>query len=435
MYRLKEIQDSLMHVVGWEQNIDPSKEIKTELIETESGLYFQGAHPLMTINNIQSIMPEDWNLQYKLWDINKAYLVGDKVKNLNVIYIAKVNNVGSEPTLTNTDWDKYNMLSDYLERETRKGISTVVQNFITFKQLKEETKLLLQRTVLFDVSGKLSNVALNKARLVGFEIEATRSLGVTTKLERIGLQMKGGTGGIVRIYLFNSSKVNPIKSIDINISNPNGSFMWYPLEDFYLPYISETTNAGGRWFLCYNQDDLPEGMEAINVSKDWSNEPCGGCNAGDINTWRSITKYMRISPFAVNPGSTFEQFPEMWDLNTMVYTNTQNYGMNVELSVGCDLTDFIIKERLIFATVIQRQIAAIMLRTMAMNPDVLVNRNQSNVSKMDMLYELDGNTNAERRGGLGNDLEKAYKALSLDTRGIDKNCLSCNNGGVRYKTV
>lgn len=53
---------------------------------------------------------------------------------------------------------------------------------------------------------------------------------------------------------------------------------------------------------------------------------------------------------------------------------------------------------------------------------------------MDILYELDGNVEG-RPGGLGYDLKKAYEALSLDTRGIDRICLSCNNRGVKYRTT
>lgn len=88
-----------------------------------------------------------------------------------------------------------------------------------------------------------------------------------------------------------------------------------------------------------------------------------------------------------------------------MYTNTQNYGLNCEITVGCDLTDFIIKERQIFQTVIQRQVAAIMLRTLAMNPDVKVKLNQVNATRLEILYELDGNVEG-RPGGLGYDLKK-----------------------------
>lgn len=435
MYRLKEIQDALIKVVGWEQNIDPSKEIYPELTESESGLYFQGAHPLMTLNNVESIMPDDWNLQYPTWSISTPYLKGNKVKNLNVVYIAKNNNIGSEPTENSTDWIVYNTLSDYLERETRKGISTVVQNFIQIKQLNEETKDLMQRSTLFDTSGRINNVTSNNSRLVGFEIDPVRSMGVTTKLEKIGLQMKGGSGGMIKIYLFHSSQVNPIKTVDIEILNPNGSFQWFKLDDFYLPYISDGNNSGGLWFVCYNQDDLPLNMEAINVSRDWSSEPCGGCNSGDIYKWKEVTKYVKVSPFMTNAPTTFESFPEFWDIGQMIYTNTQNYGLNIEMTVGCDLTDFIISQKQMFQTVIQKQISVIMLRSMAMNPEVRVNRNQSNVSSNTILYELDGDSQGTHPRGLGYELKKAYEALSLDTKGLDRFCLKCKNGGVKYGTV
>ena len=141
-----------------------------------------------------------------------------------------------------------------------------------------------------------------------------------------------------------------------------------------------------------------------------------------------------ISPFMYNAPETFAEYPELWDIAYTMYTNTLNYGLNCEITVGCDLTDFIVEQRAIFQTVIQRQVAAIALRTLAMNPNVRVNRNQSNASKMEILYELDGNVEG-RPGGLGYDLKKAFEALRLDTQGIDRICLSCNNRGVKYRTT
>ena len=71
-------------------------------------------------------------------------------------------------------------------------------------------------------------------------------------------------------------------------------------------------------------------MEAVNVSKDWSREPCGTCNIGSVETWRQITKYMQISPFMYNAPTTFEEYPELWDIPGNIYTNTLNYGINCE---------------------------------------------------------------------------------------------------------
>ena len=123
-----------------------------------------------------------------------------------------------------------------------------------------------------------------------------------------------------------------------------------------LSSIHANNNAGGAWYLCYNQNDLPDGMKGINVSKDWSREPCGTCNIGNLETWRQITKFMQISPFAVPALQTFAEYPELWDIERNIYTNTCNYGINCEVSVGCDLTDFIISQRNLFADALQHQV-------------------------------------------------------------------------------
>jgi hypothetical protein len=440
MIRINEICEALKNVCGWEQSYDPAKAIDDNLTQTESGLYFQGAHPLLTLDNMEAIMPDDWGIQYPVWDAltqwkqNKVVQYGNDTNGNKLFWKAKADNVGEEPTEDSLFWSKYNILSDFLERMTRNGIATAIQTFTQIKQLDKETRNLLERRTFFDGAGRIRATLQNNHKLVGFEIVPVRAMGVTAKIEKIGLQMTGGTG-VVRMYLFHSSQIDPIKTFDLNFTVTNGGFQWFPLTDCYLPYISDKNNAGGAWFLCYNQDELPAGMEAINVSKDWSREPCGTCNIGSVEVWRELTKYLQVTPFMYHAPETFAEYPELWDIAQTLYTRTQNYGLNCEITIGCDLTDFVISQRAIFQTVIQRQVAAIALRTLAMNPNVRVNRNQSNASRTDILYELDGNTAGVRPGGLGYDLKKSYEALQIDTQGLDRICLACNNRGVRYRTV
>ena len=440
MIRINEICEALKNVCGWEQSYDPAKAIDDNLTQTESGLYFQGAHPLLTLDSMEAIMSDDWGIQYPVWDAltqwkqNKVVQYGNDTNGNKLFWKAKADNVGEEPTEDSLFWSKYNILSDFLERMTRNGIATAIQTFTQIKQLDKETRNLLERRTFFDGAGRIRATLQNNHKLVGFEIVPVRAMGVTAKIEKIGLQMTGGTG-VVRMYLFHSSQIDPIKTFDLNFTVTNGGFQWFPLTDCYLPYISDKNNAGGSWFLCYNQDELPAGMEAINVSKDWSREPCGTCNIGSVEVWRELTKYLQVTPFMYHAPETFAEYPELWDIAQTLYTRTQNYGLNCEITIGCDLTDFVISQRAIFQTVIQRQVAAIALRTLAMNPNVRVNRNQSNASRTDILYELDGNTSGVRPGGLGYDLKKAYEALRIDTQGLDRICLSCNNRGVKYRTV
>ena len=439
MVRLQDIQAALKNVVGWQQDYNPQNQIDPALCQSESGLTFQGAHPLVTLANVRSIMPDDYLYQYPAWSNATAYAKGAKVQHGGIVWIATAANTGSEPgSNNNPDWAEYNMLSDYCANLMTQGINTAIQQFIQEKQLSQETRDLLERRTFFDGAARLQATIDPTGKIVGFEIIPVRSMGVTTKIERIGLQMIGGTGQVT-LYLFHSSQVAPMKTIELNFTNENGGFQWFtPAEPIYLPYIPGTdgngNDSGGAWFLCYNQNDLPFGMQALNVSKDWSKEPCQTCLGGSIESWRELTKYLQVSPFGIKAPEDFAEYPEMFDIGRLDYTNTMNYGLNVEISVGCDLTDFIISQRQIFANVIQKQVAANVLRTIAMNPDVRVNRNQVNVTRDEILYELDGQAQG-RASGLMYELKQAYRALSFDTQGLDRVCLQCNNHGVKYRTV
>ena len=438
MIRLQDIQTALLPVVGWQQDYNPDNQIDDELTQSESGLTFQGAHPLCTLANVRAIMPDDYLYKYPNWNNATTYAAGSKVKHTEKVWIAKTANVGAEPDQNPDDWSEFNIVSDFVRQLTINGINTAVQNFIQEKQLQQETKNLLERRTFFDGAARLAATIDPTGKIVGFEIVPVRAMGVTTKIERIGLQMVGATG-TVRLYMFHSSQIAPMRVVDLEFTNTKGGFQWFtPSEPIYLPYIPGTdgngNDSGGAWFLCYNQNELPSGMRALNVSKDWSVEPCQTCLGGSIESWRQMTKYLQVSPFRIHAPLDFHDYPEMFDIGQISYTNTMNYGMNVEISVGCDLTDFIISQRGIFATVIQKQVAANVLRTIAMNPDVRVNRNQVNVTRDELLYELDGAPTG-RASGLGYELKQAYRALSLDTRGLDRICLQCNNHGVKYRTV
>ena len=420
-------------MVGWRQTDNAAERIDDELTDPVSGLYYNDAHPLLTYENIKGIMPTEYINRYPTYDATALYKKNDKVRKGDDVYRAKENSQGYDPAANPTYWEKWNMVSDFIEGLTRAQINTFVQEFLTMKSMQKESKTLLERRTFFDGAGRLNASLPNGGFLVGMEITPVRSMGVTAKIERIGLQMVGGTGD-VHIYLFHSSQPYPIYDEVFSYTN-NGGFQWFkPAEDWYMPYMNDGTDAGGSWYLLYNQDQLPQGMEGVNVSKDWSREPCSTCNIGSLQAWRELTKYLQISPFKIGAPSTFDEQPTMFDVQDIIYTNTSNYGLNVEVSVGCDLTGFLIEQRNIFATALQKQVAVNVLRILAMNPDVRVNRYQSNVSKQDIIDEIEGSI-TRKTYGIGQDLQRAMKAIDIDTRGIDRICLTCLPVGVKYRTV
>lgn len=443
MLRIPKIQEDLLHLCSWKDGWGENKLADRLVASPESGLYFQDAHPLLTLENVRQAMPEDYAEKYSAWDETYTYNAGDLVfvdepgrdSNVRSYYRCLVDFLAPSvtPPTPGRNWELWSPLTDFIYQATLSGIADTVTNFIQQKKVSEETKSLLDHRTFFDGAARLRATIENKDRLVGFEITPVRALGVTTKINRIGLQLVGGTGPVT-LYLFHSSQQEPVWSQEFVYENERGMFQWFiPNEDIYLPYIGDDTDAGGSWYLCYLQRDLPRWVEALNVTKDWSKEPCSSCGVDNIAVWREITKYIQISPFFTTPWDEGVD-PCFGDKERLVYTNTTNYGINCEISIGCDLTDFIIQQRDIFARVLQKQVAANLLRMIAMNPEVRVNRNQMNVGRMDILYELDGNPQG-RASGLNYELQQAYKALNLETKGLSRACLACNNKGVRFRTA
>lgn len=431
MYRLNDIVESFLPLVGWRQDRSPAYRIDEAITHSDSGLYFQEAHPLLTLRAMQSIMPQDWNEGYDTYSNATEYSKGDKVRNsLNdKIYKSLVNNNIGNALTDATKWEEYNTLTDYLADMEERGVKKVVTRFINEKVIGLETKNIIDRRCLFDGTGRIDNRVENHNRLVGFEITPLRSDGLTTKIEKLGLQFIGNTGEI-KIYLFHSSLREPVATKTVTYNKSNGTFLWFDLEDWYLPYVGDN-NAGGSWYIMYNQRTLPAYMEAINFGRDWSREPCGTCNKGDLQLYRLMTRWAEFSPFYVNIPEDWDE--TLWDIQNNIYTNGNNYGINMMFSMGCDLTNTLIAERMDFAQTIQLQVAEEALRTLALNPEVNVNRVQYNADRDNVLYETDGNGQGIK--GLKGELDKAFKALSFDTRGLSDVCLTCKSKGIKFGAI
>ena len=424
MYRLTDIVEAFKGLVGWEPE---GTSIDQSIQSSESGLFFQEAHPLLTLRAMRGIMPDDFINRYPAFSVGNSYAKGDIATKNGQAFKSLVDDNEAEPTDT-TAWEPYDILTDYLEELESRGIKKAVTRFIRDKVIGMETKNIVDRRCLFDQTGNINNRVQNGSKIVGFELTPLRVMGVTTKLEKLGLQFVGNVGDIT-MYLFHSSKKEYVWKKTYNFTKSNGTFMWFDLEEF-LPYVNNDINAGGSWYLVYYQPNLPDYMEAINFGRDWSREPCGNCNKGDLVLYRTMSRYIEVSPFYVVDDAWDET---LWDIASMMYDNTNNYGLNLMFSIGCDVSDTMIAERLNFANVVQLQVASDALRTLALNPEVAVNRVQYNADRDNILYETDGNGQGIK--GLNGDLEKAYKALSFDTRGLDDVCLTCKSKGLKYGAI
>ena len=425
MYNLKNIVDSFESLVGWRQH-DNTDELRIldSLTQSESSSYYQSEHPLVRLPILKSIAPDYSQRVIADWGIYINYRAGDTIKFDNIQYIATANSVGKVPNLSPSYWRETEPFSEYLKTVARDAIQKVVQTFITNKLVSKSTKSILETRPLFDGAGRLSDLEAVGTSLVGFEISSVRSPAATLVIEAIGTQFTG-TGNLT-FYLFHSSQNEPVKTFTVNRTK-SGSVEWTN-QRIELPYKS--SDFGGSWYLVYDQNELGESQAVVKV-KDWSRTPCQGCNPLELRYWKTTTEYAEFYPFRVSASPD-----ELWDVSRNIYTPTTNYGLNLKISVLCDITNVIIENKQMFRDVISKQVACDVLREIAYNPNVRLNRTEAIASKMEILYELDGDSSSNKKSGLVHQLNKALEALDIDTKELDRVCLNCGkNQGIKMKSV
>ena len=435
MIRIKDLNEQLLHLVGWQQSYDTSEvKLSDNLTQSESGMYFQQVHPLLTLPNLISIAPDFKNTNFPEHDANSSYKEG-VVVTLEDKYYKSIKDVPVNTEITNDEyWIETNLFSEWLEDKTKASIIKLINKFINMKLADKASKSLIENKTLFDGTGRLTNLATNRNRFVGFEVDTVRSKGVTVKINKIGLQFT--RPGKYKVYILHSSCDTPVYSFEFEKLKSNSIEWFKPKEDILLPYESQEIDAGGSWYIGYLQSDLPENSQAINRDRDWSTQPCKGCSRQEFLAWQAWSKYIEVHPFYVDENQLLGEDEQMYfDPEIMNFTYDANYGINLDVSVYCDLTDFIIKQKQLFQDVIAKQVAVDFLREFAYNPNVRTNRRSINASRTDILYELDGDSSSMKHSGLNYELDLALKALNFSTQGLDRVCLPCVNHGLKYRTV
>lgn len=378
MYNAATLKAGLINLIGWRQNADAGGTQLTtvggiDLTDSTSGMYFNDEHPLLTFDSLLSIAP-DFTLQYSLpSEINTAF-------------------------------------STWLKEKTEAGIIRAVQTWLDAKFEVKSARNLLERKRIFYTSGRLADTDTNGGRGVGLEVIPRRGDGVKMTIEQIGLQFN--TNQNITIRLFHSDTLTHEQTVTVAYAGA-GSVQWET--------VNWTLNGSGAYYVVYDQADLTG--ESINSARDYRHTIAGA-------TYFPMGRYLQVSAFEVEGDVS-----QLWDIADNAYTVTTNYGLNLAFNVQCDYTDLIVGQKDLFKTIISKQVAIDLLRELAFNPQARVNRHESNVERNAMLYEIDGDSQGPRPGGLRAQLQAAIDTLSLDLEGLDSVCYPCRRRAVQYRAV
>ena len=368
MFDATTVKDSYSNLLGWRQFHDTTEiELPPELITSESGEYYQQKHPALALNHIKATLPPNKDLAIYLDEV-----VADS---------------------------SIEMFNDILQ----------------YRQGKQYAKSLLQKSVLLNRTGYINDGIVNRNRFVGFQLRVKAATGLRLVIDEIGLQFKNAE--TFEMYLFHTSKEDYLQKFEVTTTG-NGAWKWQ-VQELILQSFKSGEYHGGAFVLGYYQEDLT-GM-AINMSNfNWHKGECGSCNGSKKANWDAIKSYINVYPLYVPEGSYVKE--KMFDIaEDAFFTPTESFGLNLKLTVDCDLTEFFIENKMTFKNLLALKVTHKILLMMQFSQET--NYVEENL-KMMIIRALEGDKETNYYN-IPQQYRFELKGVQYDTAGINQSCLPC----------
>ena len=358
--------------IGWKQNDDANGLQLTELTTSSSGMFFNDIHPVLNIENIASVCPD-----YK-----------------------KLFSVVADQNTNFTAW---------LKNKTENGIIEAVNDWNASKRVFGTGVNLLFSKRLFNNVSSVSSTTPVSTGVYGIELRPRKSKSIMLRIRKIGLAFSSGE--TLTIKVFESGTVLPIYTESI-------------------VYVDGVQYLDVDWFLKANNNYYIVFDGAVITSN-----PINGIydySFLDNGRWSFPTgRHFQAAAF-LNPNGTLTN---LGDVNDNQYSLSTNYGINLDITVECDMSDFIIEQRDIFLEAMRLKVGMNLMRELAFNPNSRVNRNEANVTRREIMNEIDGDTQGNNSMSVFGRYRSALKNIAFDDSQIDEICLPCLDEGVEFAQI
>lgn len=423
MFRNTDILSCIGDVVGWRGSADPCIPLlSSSLSASSSGLSFNDAHPLLSIANIEDLAPNFSGYVLDPWNIATAYSAGDKIIFNDVAYIALVGSTGDQPDTTPASWET--LFSQWLQDKTNAYTLQFVNQLFQQKKLDKITKSLLEDRFIFTGMGKPTNKVLKQSRFVGFRVRVKQFEDLKATVNRLGFQFDTAQPGF-NFYIYHDSQpLAPIITVPVvtgqALNFQNIDISGTPIEMFYN---RDTYDAGGFFYMGYYEDDITG--QAINKAFDFQKGSCGCAGRADDIHFRKYMKYMDVCPVSFsNAGLNGTELPDT-DFMSLEWKN--NFGVNFNVSVECDLTDLLCRHTRNMQYPLQKYVGWSVLKELAYPPQRTnaVKSETQNLARFELA-----------EGTIVQEKDNAMQAMNFDFSNIDSVCLPCNEkNGIRIQTI
>lgn len=399
-YNRKNIARSLRGLIGFMPSYDASNvkaKIDDDLSESLSGYYVNNFHTAFTPEIFASTAQKFWGFTVREWSNAAAYPVDAVVRKANNIYQAtQAATAGEDPALTPEKWKETSLLSIWFRNKYDSSVLNLLSKLSERKKLDGHGREYRGKTSLYTTGGSSTNVITKSGRFVGYQINVKQD-NMSVQLQRIGMQLTQAATIPIHVITDDGDTI-----IDVEFFSDGGRNIKYADVDV-TPFFSSDS---GEVTIGYFEDDLGSASAIAFANSVFSQKPCYGCGSVDSPARFAWDPFIKVIPFS-----------EKDDVPTADYDS--NYGLNLVFSFNCDLSDLIIKQKLMVADALKAQLKMDLMSEIAGN---VRNNAEAETVQMMLYTELKDFDDPENPKIA---LERAVKALDFNLSD-GSICMQCN---------
>lgn len=298
-------------------------------------------------------------------------------------------------------------LEDYINRLTNAAILDTLDQYYRQRLRSTYGKTLLSPEPVISGAGHYRDTVIGQDRFVGFEISLQDQRSLSVHLSKVSLQLTAPQTLPLKLYLYELGRQEPRATFELAYNSGN-SVRWYDLVADDRPVYLQRDLMGLYWLGYYEED-----LNGNAIKKDYDGAYCGHCR----NYSKQLNEYVSVKPISV---STADQdvSRELFDTDGIMFEGN-NFGLNLQLSVYCDLTNVLVRERGLFAKAIQLKGAIKALNDMFTTPET---------SRLAMTeVKQDAYAQAQE---LIEQYDAVIKDITLEFSGLDSACYPSDARGI-----
>jgi hypothetical protein len=415
------IKTAFFGLVGVSQTSTDFPKLDSDIVANSESIVLNDLHPFFSHENIFNCVNgldryDTQEANVRAWSSTDAYIKGDLVKVSNKIFRAL--QAGTNHLTTDAlYWAETNLYSNYFRRKLEYAYVESVRQVIDKKiGYNAQGKTVVNNIVLYDGKG-VSDQVEKRGRFVGYKISVLRP-NMKFKLHKMAIQLSEAQE--LDIYIFQANNPTAISVQTIDFTTP------FKMTEFALDEVTFGSELEGNdYTIGYYEEDLVG--YAVKRDIDLISPKVGCCNQLSYGYFQKYSPYVDIKPMYVNSDNLVDR-EQSWSYQEENIINGNNFGMNINFTVQCDVTDLLIQQKKLFKTLITQQLVVLVLKD-------LINSTRTNT----MADNLRGLvlTNGTIQGFVKTEedrLKNRLDAVSLDITSLDSVCLPNDRSRFKIRT-